>query len=157
MFLNHDAAFTTFAPAMTPAAPQYTATFSAQTRVETRSGWASVDTLCAGDAVATLDGGFAEITAISHPKRATPLVHVPGGVLSTCSDVALPADTHVALTPPARWSDAPVVSVPLRALSGSRPCHTAPGGRGEDLCPIRAADPRAGHGRAILLPHPGIW
>ncbi|MEQ3710616.1 MAG: hypothetical protein ABNH38_03930 [Tateyamaria sp.] len=118
MFLNHDAAFTTFAPTVHPNFPQYTATLSAQTRLETTRGWASVDDLIAGDRVATMDGGFATITAIAHPKQRAPLVHVPGGVLSTCSDVALPADGHIALTPPARWSQAPVVSVPIKALSG---------------------------------------
>ena len=121
MFLNHDAAFTTFAPATRPARRRDArATLSAQTRIETPRGWISVDAAMAGDRVATLDGGFATITAISRPKMTAPLVHVPGGVLSTCSDVALPADARVALTPPARWSDAPVVSVPLRGLSGWR-------------------------------------
>ena len=118
MFLNHDAAFTTFTPALTSAKADHTATLTAQTRLETRRGWACVDTLSVGDSVATLDGGFAQITAISHPKRRAPLVQVPGGVLSTCSDMSLPADAHIALRAPARWGYAPVVSAPIKALSG---------------------------------------
>ena len=118
MFLNHDAAFTTFAPAINDTLPQHTATLSAQTKLETKRGWASGDDLIVGDRVSTMDGGFATITAITHPKRRAPLVQVPGGVLSTCSDVALPADSHIALSPPTRWSQVPVVSVPIKALSG---------------------------------------
>ncbi len=118
MLLNHTTAFTTFSPAITSAPRGHRATLSAQTLLETPTGWTSVDTLQAGDKVATLDGGFAPIAAISRPDRHAPLVHVPGGVLSTCSDIALPGDARIALTPPARWSQAPVVSVPVKALSG---------------------------------------
>lgn len=120
MLLNHDTAFAAFTPAnASPSAERtHTTTLSAQTLLETPSGWATVDTLRAGDDVATLDGGFVRICAISRPERRAPLIHVPGGVLSNCSDVSLPSDARVALTPPARWSQAPVVSVPIKALCG---------------------------------------
>ncbi|WP_299725241.1 hypothetical protein [uncultured Tateyamaria sp.] len=152
MFLNHDAAFTTFTPAIQPNQPDHTATLSAQTRLETPRGWASLDALCVGDSVATLDGGFARITAITHPKRRAPLVQVPGGVLSTCSDISLPADAHVALTPPARWSQAPVVSVPIKALSGwngIRPTLFA----GPDLATLHFEDEEMIYAQSGLLIH----
>ena len=120
MFLNHDAAFADITPVATSVPPRISATMTAHTLLETEAGWTTVDTLQAGDAVATLDGGFATITAITKPGRTAPLVHIPGGVLSTCSDIALPADAHVALHTPAGWSDAPVVSIPVKALSGWR-------------------------------------
>ena len=118
MFHNHNAAFKTFTPA--PVVADVSATVSAQTIVETPHGWRSVDTLRAGDSVATLDGGFAEITAITAPTNVEPMIRIPGGVLNSCSDVALPASTHLALTPTSRYSEAPVVSAPLKALSGWR-------------------------------------
>lgn len=152
MFLNHDAAFTTFTPAIQSTQRDHTATLGAQTRLETPRGWASLDALCVGDSVATLDGGFARITAITHPKRRAPLVQVPGGVLSTCSDVALPADAHVALTPPARWSQAPVVSVPIKALSGwngIRPTLFA----GPDLATLHFEDEEMIYAQSGLLIH----
>ena len=109
MFLNHDTAFADITPVAIAATPSFSATLTANTLLETPQGWASVDALQAGDCVTTLDGGFAEITAIAKPGRSAPLVHIPGGVLSTCSDIALPADARVALHTPARWIDAPVV------------------------------------------------
>ncbi|MEM6372962.1 MAG: Hint domain-containing protein [Pseudomonadota bacterium] len=152
MFLNHDAAFTTFTPAILPSTPDHTATLTAQTRLETPKGWCTVDTLSVGDRVATMDGGFAAITAISRPKRRAPLVQVPGGVLSTCSDVALPADARVALSPPARWSQAPVVSAPVKALSGwrgIRPTLFA----GPDLATLHFEDEEMIYAQTGLLIH----
>ncbi|MEL7131769.1 MAG: hypothetical protein AAGK77_05080 [Pseudomonadota bacterium] len=120
MFLNHDTDFADITPVTTALPPSHAATVTAHTLLETETGWMTADALQAGDAVATLDGGFAEITAITKPSTAAPLVHIPGGVLSTCSDIALPADAHVALHTPAGWIDAPVVSIPVKALSGWR-------------------------------------
>lgn len=152
MFLNHDAAFTTFTPALTAETVDHTATLTAQTRLETRHGWASVDALSIGDSVATLDGGFAQITAISRPKRRAPLVQVPGGVLSTCSDMCLPADAHIALRAPARWGHAPIVSAPIKALSGwngIRPTLFA----GPDLATLHFEDEEMIYAQTGLLVH----
>lgn len=152
MFLNHDAAFADITPVKTPAAPQISATVTAHTLMETESGWAAVDSLQAGDAVATLDGGFAEITAITRPDRSAPLVHIPGGVLSTCSEIAVPADAHVALHTPARWIDAPVVSVPVKALSGW--CGIRPTlFNGPDLTQLHFADEEMIYAQSGLLIH----
>jgi hypothetical protein len=155
MFLNHTTAFTTFAPAAADAATKtatHTATLGAQTLLETPLGWSNVDTLSVGDTVATLDGGFARITAISHPERTQPLIHVPGGVLSSCSDLHLPADTYVALTPPAHLSDAPVVSVPLKALSGWRGIRPTLFG-GPDLATLHFEEEEMIYAQTGLLIH----
>lgn len=118
MFHNHDTAFAQFDPAITPAADNGPCTtLSAQTRVETERGWVAVQNLRAGDAVATYDGGFVPITAIRPTGVTSAMVHVPGGVLSTCSDVALPGDSHVVLDLPGQSA---LVTVPLNALCGWR-------------------------------------
>lgn len=121
MFHNHASAFARFDPAITaPADLTPRLTLSGQTRVETAQGWVAARTLRAGDVLATLDGGFAPITAISTPDISGPMIHVPGGTLSACSDLILPGEAHVALMPSPRLSEAPIVSVPLRALCGWR-------------------------------------
>lgn len=154
MFLNHDTAFANNTAIESQAPKRNSATVTAQTLLETEHGWTSVDTLRAGDAVATLDGGFAEITAIAHPERAAPLVHIPGGVLSTCSDVALPAHAHIALHTPARWIDAPIVSVPVKALSGW--CGIRPTlFNGPDLAELQFEDEEMIFAQSGLLIHAG--
>ncbi|WP_299591738.1 hypothetical protein [uncultured Tateyamaria sp.] len=152
MFLNHDAAFADITPIKTPAIPHISATVTAHTLLETENGWDTVDTLQAGDAIATLDGGFAEITAITHPDRSAQLVHIPGGVLSTCSEIALPADAHIALHTPARWIDAPVVSVPVKALSGWRGIRPTLF-NGPDLTQLHFADEEMIYAQSGLLIH----
>ncbi|KIC48535.1 hypothetical protein [Tateyamaria sp. ANG-S1] len=149
MFLNHDAAFADITPI---AAARISATLTAHTMLETDAGWRTVDALKAGDAVATLDGGFAEITAITKPDHGAPLVHIPGGVLSTCSDVSLPADAHIALHAPAGWSDAPVVSAPVKALSGWRGVRPSLF-HGPDLAELHFADEEMIYAQSGLLIH----
>ena len=119
MFHNHNTAFAQFDPAITTTpTPDPRTTLSGETMVETRQGWVAARTLRAGDALATLDGGFAPITAISTPQISSAMVRVPGGALSNCSDVILPGNVHVALKLPAHLSQAPVVTAPLSALCG---------------------------------------
>lgn len=120
MLLNHTTAFSDIQAVALETAPCFRATLTAQTRLETEAGWVTVDTLQAGDAVATLDGGFATITGITRPRSAAPLVHIPGGTLHNCSDVAVPGDAYVGLRAPDRWIDTPIVSLPVQALSGWR-------------------------------------
>lgn len=152
MFLNHDTAFADITPITEIAASQISATLSAHTLLETECGWSSVDALQAGDCVSTLDGGFAQITAITKPNRAAPLVHIPGGVLSTCSDIALPADAYIALHTPARWIDHPVVSVPVKALSGWRGIRPTLF-NGPDLTQLHFADEEMIYAQSGLLVH----
>jgi len=121
MFYNHTTDFAQFNTALTPA-PALAAhcTLSGETMVETQQGWVAARTLRAGDALATLDGGFAPISAITKPDITNAMVHIPGGALSNCSDVVLPGDVHVGLELPAHVSDAPMVTAPLSALCGWR-------------------------------------
>lgn len=121
MFHNHTKAFAQFEPAIIPAAPAAArTTLGGDTLVETAQGWVAVRSLRVGDALATLDGGFAPITAITTPDMTGPLVCVPGGALSNCSDVTLPGDVHVGLDLPGHIHDAPLVTAPLNALCGWR-------------------------------------
>lgn len=119
MFLNHTAAFDTHAPVTTRDKALHPLTLSADALVETEAGWHSAGALRAGVRVATLDGGFAALRAVERAPDA-PLIRVPGGTLSACSDVLLPASTHIGLDLPAHLSQAPVASVPLQALTGWR-------------------------------------
>lgn len=151
MFLNHQTAFDTFAPVTTENALRHTITATASTVLETAQGWRPVSDLQAGDRVATLDGGFAEITGIANAAPAQ-LVRVPGGTLSACSDITLPADCHVALPLPATVSEAPVVSVPLKALigwSGIRPAMF----RASDLATLIFAEEEMVYAQTGLLLH----
>lgn len=119
MLHNHNTAFAQFDPAIIAApAPDARTTLSGETMVETRQGWVAARTLRAGDSLATLDGGFAPITAITAPQITSTMMRIPGGALSNCSDVILPGNVHVALDLPAHLSQAPVVTAPLSALSG---------------------------------------
>lgn len=119
MFHNHTTAFVDFNAAITPApSPAAQTTLSGETLVETLHGWVAARTLRAGDALATLDGGFVPITAIRTPEITSAMVRIPGGALSNCSDVMLPGNVHVGLDLPGHISDAPLVTAPLNALCG---------------------------------------
>jgi len=153
MFLKHTTAFDTFAPVTTApsAAPGFSLTTSGETMLETPRGWRALDDLKAGDQVATFDGGFAEITGIS-AAPATPMIEVPGGTLSACSDLALPADTHVVLELPELLPDTALVSVPVKALCGwhgIRPRFVTP----TELCQLAFADEELIFAQTGLLLH----
>ncbi|MCC6304873.1 MAG: Hint domain-containing protein, partial [Rhodobacteraceae bacterium] len=67
--------------------------------VATEAGWRPVETLRPGVRVATFGGGLcpvASLTRLSLPAG-TVLVHVPGGSLSACADLALLPDQPVLL------------------------------------------------------------
>ena len=150
MFLNHTTAFAEFAPAkIVETAP--TLTLGADTMLETATGWLPVDQLAAGDAVATLDGGLTSIQSISKSGSA-PLIHVPGGTLSACSDCALPVHSRVALEQPAHLGEAPIVSVPLLALVGWRGIRHAVA-QGTDLATLTFADEEMVFAQTGLLLH----
>ncbi len=136
MFLNHGQAFAQFAPADTadaaakPPVPPLPrrhepSAFRSGTLLETPSGWRPVETLTAGDRVATLDGGFAELTGVRRHRIAPGSArasHVPAGSLNTCSDMILTAGQHVALIEPECETlfQAPRVLAPAAALCGFR-------------------------------------
>jgi hypothetical protein len=96
---------------------------TAETLVETDTGWRPVRTLVAGDRVQTLDGGLQPlraVTARSTLGRAPNLVTVPGGTLDTCSDLTLMADARVLIDAPQAEAThgASLVLVPAGALAG---------------------------------------
>lgn len=112
----------TAAPSILPQTTNATLTLGADLILETPEGFTEARGLTAGDKVATLDGGFAQIVAVRlspSPERA---FKVPAGALGNDSDIILPAESHVALTPPQglALSEAPYISLPATALVGFR-------------------------------------
>ncbi len=114
MFLNHTKDFTPyFSAADVPAC-----TLLADTMLETPQGWRSAATFVAGDRVATLDGGFATITRLTHTLNAQAMILVPHGALDNCTDMLLPADQCVALR--SNLHEAPYVLARIGAMTGYR-------------------------------------
>lgn len=96
---------------------------TAETLVETETGWRPTRTLVAGDRVQTLDGGLQPlraVTARSTLGRTPNLVTVPGGTLDTCSDLTLMAEARVLIDAPQAEAihGASLVLVPAAALLG---------------------------------------
>ncbi len=96
-------------------------TITNDTQLETRTGWKAAGHVNPGDAVATLDGGFAEIAWVGRVKPSDDLFHVPAGTLGNCSAMVLPGATLVGLEAPLSFdADTDHISVPLAAFSGTR-------------------------------------
>ena len=104
MFLKDIAKLTTAisltAPRPKPVAPApVVGGIVAGTLVETETGWRPVETLTIGSRVHTLDGGLTRILALDRrilrPEAETSLIHVPGGLYDTCSDVMLVPGQHL--------------------------------------------------------------
>jgi len=96
--------------------------FVAGTMVETDAGWQPVETLAIGQPVQTWDGGLQPLVRLER-RRIAPgagLVAVPGGVLSTCSDLVLLPGQHVLVGTGAAAAllDQDVALVPAAALLG---------------------------------------
>lgn len=69
---------------------------TADTLVETTSGWAKAGDLRLGQRVHTLDGGAAIILGLDRrPVRDLPAILVPGGLADTCCDLILPPDQYL--------------------------------------------------------------
>lgn len=99
-----------------------TAGLVAGTLVETDAGWQPVESLAIGQPVQTWDGGLQPLVRLER-RRIAPgagLVAVPGGVLSTCSDLLLLPDQHVLVETgaAAMLLDQDVALVPAAALLG---------------------------------------
>lgn len=95
------------------------------TMLETRDGWRAVETLGPGDAVATLDGGFAMLTGLRRRRLAPGRMRhwrIPAGTFNTCSDLRLSAGQHIALAGPEcdRLFGAPCVLAPIATMAGFR-------------------------------------
>lgn len=125
MLLSHDTAFADFRPVGTPVSG-----FSGSTLVETRQGWRPVDTLRAGDHVATVDGGFAQVQAVTICAGSATAWRVPGGTLGACSDLILCDGQYLALSGPEcrHLFGLPTILAPAGALSGYGGIHRADAG-----------------------------
>ncbi|SDD98422.1 Hint domain-containing protein [Ruegeria marina] len=123
MLLSHDTAFADFEPI-----PEPVAGFSGKTLVETPDGWRSVNSLRAGDRVATVDGGFAQLNAvIAFANAHARAWRVPGGTLGACSDLTLYDGQYLALNGPCcrQLFGLPTVLAPAGALVGFEGIHRA--------------------------------
>jgi hypothetical protein len=96
-------------------------------RVETFRGWTPVEHLVPGDRVQTLDGGMRPLRAVTRhavaadaAQRGPHLIEIPGGVLDTCSELTVLAESRLLLDLPAaeKRHGTPLVLVPAAALEG---------------------------------------
>jgi hypothetical protein len=96
----------------------------AGTLVETAEGWQPVESLAIGQRVQTWDGGLRPLQRLEAVRVApgAGLVALPGGVLSTCSDMLLLPGQHLLVETGAAAEvlDQDVVLVPASALDGYR-------------------------------------
>lgn len=94
--------------------------------VETEAGWRPVETLGIGHRVATYDGGFCPLVRVERrhlwPVAGAHLIHVPGGALDNCSDLALMPGQQVLIASDIAEAvlDRAAVLVPAAALIGYR-------------------------------------
>jgi hypothetical protein len=117
------------------------------TLVDTARGWMPVERLAPGDRVQTLDGGLRPLAAVIRRSvdsvaggpRAAHLIEVPGGVLDTCSDLAVLAESRLLLDLPEAEArhGSPLVLAPAAALEG--------------WCGIRKAAARGRSGAVTLV------
>lgn len=95
--------------------------------LETRTGWVPLSDLKAGDAVATLDGGFVPIAWISKDRTTRTAMHVPAGALDNCAAIDLTEDTRIGLEAPLDFDvESDHVSLPLAAFEGLNGIRRAP-------------------------------
>ncbi len=134
MFLNEIAKLTTAsaltAPLRKPVVPApVVGGIVAGTLVETETGWRPVETLAIGTLVHTLDGGLTRILALDRrllqPQAETSLIHVPGGLYDTCSDVMLVPGQHILIDTLGDEShgQAPFLLLPAVALTSDPLVH----------------------------------
>lgn len=136
MLLNHTQAFADFTPAQQivqanrpaplpmPKREEISA-FKPGTLLETRSGWQPAEQLRPGDAVCTLDGGFATIASLRQRRLGVgpdQHWHIPAGSLNNCSDISLTRGQHVAIMDAAcdQLFGTPCVLAPITAMAGYR-------------------------------------
>lgn len=100
--------------------------------VETEGGWRPVEALRPGMLVATFDGGWRCLRRLARRILAagTPLVLIPGGTLSACSDLLLLPGQPVLLPTGAAGGilEADHAFVPAAALVGRRGARILPAG-----------------------------
>ena len=126
MFMPHITDFNATPATRVPQMPQSGLVLSRDTLLETANGWKPAAEISKGEAVARLDGGFARVTGHARSSLSGDAVRVPAGVLGACSDVVLPVESYVGVTPPAQSiHEAPCVSLPASALIGYRGIRAA--------------------------------
>ena len=96
----------------------------AGTLVETDTGWQPVESLAIGQLVQTWDGGLQPLMRLER-QRVAPnarLLQVPGGVLSTCTDLVVLPGQHLLVETgaAAELLDCDTALVPAAALEGWR-------------------------------------
>ena len=102
----------------------------AGTLVETETGWQPVETLAIGQRVQTWDGGLQPLVGLGRQRIApgAALMSVPGGVLSTCSDLLLLPGQHLLVSTGAaaellECDRALVPAAALEGWNGIAPCR----------------------------------
>ncbi|MEM7319244.1 MAG: Hint domain-containing protein [Pseudomonadota bacterium] len=116
MLLTHDTSFATFTPVCAPVPA-----FAPGTLFETEFGWMPVEHLTPGDKLATIDGGFKPLSAVTRTGSSDdPVWTVPGGMLGTCSDLTLNDAHYLAIGGRAchRLFGVPLALAPVSALAG---------------------------------------
>ena len=134
-----------------------TAGFIAGTLVETDSGWQPVESLAIGQPVQTWDGGLQPLVRLER-RRIAPgagLVAVPGGVLSTCSDLLLLPDQHMLVETgaAAMLLDQDVALVPAAALLGWQGVAVSRPRRGIDIIALAFETEEAVYANTGALVH----
>ncbi len=122
MFTRHDNEFLTCANPSTQFLPypQTSLCISAETRLDTPTGWKEAKSLGVNERVASLDGGFVKVRAVQRVRSKQKAIFVPAGTLGSCADVFLPSDARVILTSPPglKMSEAPFVSACIADMVG---------------------------------------
>ena len=118
MFSRHSSQFTDVTSTLPSKGAMVTMTND--TYLETRTGWLPASQIKPGDAVATLDGGFADVSWVGRVKPSDDLFFVPAGVLENCSPLILPGDTRVGIQAPLNFdATSDHISLPLAAFAGT--------------------------------------
>ena len=113
--------------------------------VETSDGWKPAGTLGRGARVQTWDGGLCAVTQVARrhlwPAAGAELVHVPGGVLDSCSDLWLMPGQAVLIAQRVveEVLEAAAALVPARDLAGFRGISLRPLARPVELISLSFA------------------
>ncbi len=117
--------------------------------VETPQGWKPVGALGRGSLVQTWDGGLCAVTQVERrhlwPAAGAEVVHVPGGVLDTCSDLWLMPGQAVLIAHRVieEVLEAAAALVPARALAGFRGISLRPLARPVEMISLSFATTEA--------------
>ena len=128
MFMQDTARFTIAARVlpMSPFAAPVSSGLVAGTRVDTETGWRSVETLRTGQLVYTHDGGLQPVLRVDRsflmPGCGARLLCLPGGAFGACADLVLLAGQHVLIDTRDPRPEAAQALVPAAALERAMGC-----------------------------------